>query len=122
SDAFQSADTQIGRTSVGQWNHIVGVLDFAGDEIRIAVNGGPFEPFDVDFGSDFLVAGSNHSGLDLLFNRTFSNRFPGLIDEMALWNFALTQEHVVWLNQNSLKSIPIPEPGTLGLVGLVGAA
>lgn len=121
-DEFQSADSQIGRTSVDQWNHIVGVLDFAGDAIRIAVNGRPFESFDVDFGSDVLVAGSNHSGLDLLFNRTFSNRFPGLIDELALWDFALTQEQVAWLSQNSLAEIPVPEPGTLGAILVLAGA
>ncbi len=51
--------------------------------------------------------------------------FNGLIDEVGIWNYALNQDEVDWLNQNSLNNLGaeaiVPEPSALPLL-LTGLA
>jgi len=117
SDTLQ-AFTTTGTLNASVWNQIVYVLDYANDQIRISLNGGAFETSGtLAFGSNTLIAQNPISGGtgDDTIARAL-NVFRGLIDEVAIWDHALTIEEVQWLNQNSLHSIP--EPGSFSLAGL----
>jgi len=85
-------------TTVGEWYHIAGVYN--GSEIMIYVNGvmegsssysGPI-PTTTD---NFYIGGDVGTG---------SEWFNGLIDEVSLWNKALTQSQIQTVMNDSLSS------------------
>lgn len=57
---------------------------------------------------DTLYVGAHSSGL--------ANVFPGQIDELAIWDTALSSADLEWLHSNSLNSIP--EPAGMALLTL----
>jgi hypothetical protein len=118
-DGFQELASAPGLVP-GQWNHIVGVLDFANDQILVSINGGVFESGSASFGANTFVPGPSLTTPDLIPARTSSSgaRYIGLIDEVAIWSTALSQDDVQWLSQNSLHSIPEPTTMYMAMTGL----
>lgn len=120
---FTSASTA--SISIGQWNQIVTVFDYAAKETRISVNGGAFEVFSTNFNTDTLTVGTATTADVLPYVETNTSRnFSGLFDEVGLWGTALTQDNVEWLNQFSLSSVPEPNSMVLvtcGALALIGS-
>ena len=65
-------------------------------------------------GGTWYVGMLNNPGLPL--------PWLGLMDEVAVWNTALSTDNIAWLQSNSLSTIAIPEPSSLSLLGLLGGA
>lgn len=106
-DGFLSYTTT-GTLVPDQWNHIVGILDYANDQIRVSINGGAFETATIAFGADTLTAGIDGGSPDIIPSRSFRSEYIGLLDEVAIWKTALTLDNVTWLQQNSLHNIRQP--------------
>ena len=89
----------------------------AGGNKSIYVDGSPVEATNaasaiVGNSAPFLIGGVNFSG-------TPTSLYTGLIDEVQVYNQALTGSQIDFLFQNPTQVVP--EPGTLAL-GTVGAA
>ena len=106
-----------GTLTPGAWNHIVAILDAANDQIRVSINGGAFETANVNFGSNTFVAGSTVGTTpDIIPARSANAEYIGLLDEVAIWTSALSEDNVAWLQQNSLHDlVPVPEPSVFFL-------
>jgi hypothetical protein len=106
-----------GLLSPGSWNHVVAVLDFPNDQIRVSINGGAFEVANVNFLANAAVAGGTLGTTpDIVPARSPNSEYIGLLDEVAIWNTALSAENVDWLQHNSLNAVP--EPGALLTAGI----
>ena len=68
---------------------------------------------------DFGVTNGNF-GLAAKFINTFGVPFVGAIDDVGIWNEALTGAQVALLAAGNapLSPLPAPEPGSLALMGL----
>ena len=118
----ESEFVSLGTTSTttvnnGAWHQIVGVYQAGGNE-SIYVDGSPAESTNaasamVGNSAPFLIGGVNQSG-------TPNARYTGLVDEVQVYNQALTAAQIDFLFQNPTQVIP--EPGTLSLFafGIVG--
>jgi len=110
----------------GQWHHIVAVNDPASDldgngdgEILLYVdNGAPLnhkkvitETPPVYDTSEFAIGTGRDGGGNY-------NAYDGLVDEVGIWDHALTAQEVDQWYNNSLSTIP--EPATFVLLGLGG--
>ncbi|KHE93216.1 MAG: PEP-CTERM sorting domain-containing protein [Candidatus Scalindua rubra] len=87
----------------GTWHQLVGVYDVTGNETRLYVDGvhentGPRPPM-VSNTQPFLV-----------------NVGDGHVDEVGIWNHALSDSEVSALYQNATS--PVPEPATIALLGI----
>ena len=110
----------------GDWHHVVWVRTGGGDSITgnaLYIDGAniPLVP-DPIAGSPVAV---NLSASTFLINSTGGlQSFNGIIDEVALYDVALTSEQVL-AHYNSISAIPVPAAIWLfcsGLIGLVGIA
>jgi hypothetical protein len=100
----------------GSWHHIVGVHDEGGN-VSIYVDGA-MEDSDTDHG-----LGDPPSGTPLIFGgcwdgSTVIEHYNGLIDDVQIYNNALTGDEVRYLYANPGKTIVVPEPSTMLLLGL----
>lgn len=121
------------------WTHLASVFDANGDggggTTQHYVNGVPFgdailldgneDPGDDEGG---LVYRANDNSLTLANRSEGDNKdFNGLIDDIAIWNFALPASSIDLLfTGTDPREIPVPEPSTLvlvalGFIGLLGA-
>jgi len=94
----------------GQWNHFVFVKN--GDTKEIWVNGSKFHDGsnNVDFADLFdLYIGAGEGG---------GTGYGGLIDELAVWDDALTQSDIQRLAGGEDPLSVVPEPSSLLLAGL----
>ena len=108
----------------GNWHHVAGVR--AGGQMRIYVDGvmegaRSFNPsYDVT-GIDQLPAyiGAITDNRD---GQVFKN-FDGRLDDIALWNEALSAENIQALADGSVTPLSVPEPAsiTFAWLGLLGA-
>ena len=111
SEFVSQSPTSTTSVNDGAWHQIVAVFN-AGGSHSIYVDGAPMEASTVSpgipsNGAAFLIGGVNQSG-------TPNARYTGLIDEVQVYDQALSDAQIDFLFQN--PSQPIPEPGTLSLI------
>ncbi len=114
---YQNTATTV---NIGQWNHVTMVSSGNGTSVTIYLNGVATVAATINagFAATSLVQNS------YIGNLADFGAFAGIIDEVAIWNTALSSDNVEWLEANSLSQIPIPEPssfiiGGLAAIGLV---
>jgi hypothetical protein len=117
-NSVYEADAAVGPD--GNWQHVVGVYDDANSTISIYVNGQPSgspgttRPIGLRASSDPVSIGSKHLGND----PNYDGFFTGTIDEVAVYNYALTadqiQAHYAAAYGSSLPPTIVlpPEPST----------
>ncbi|MBW1799389.1 MAG: PEP-CTERM sorting domain-containing protein [Deltaproteobacteria bacterium] len=106
----------IPETPINEWFHVTLVLSTGNSSIYL--NGVEFDSsstsFSNIFSTDTIRIGSGHQG---------GRFFNGSIDDVAVYNYALTMEQIE--SHIEAASAPIPEPTTMfllgsGLIGLAG--
>ncbi len=128
-----SGDTSMMRTYVGQllltpdvavtheqWQHVAQVYTTEGSDTRL----------DVYVDGVLAITGTqatssmNFSGLNFgdYRNGTSDRDWDGMIDEVAIWDRAVTSTEVTELYNLGLNGQAIPEPATLGMVAAFGGA
>ena len=97
-DSFQETTSASALTS-GKWHHVIGVLNFTNDTITIYVDSIESINTSVSFGSNTYVNGSKTTESDTIgVNGTTGNRyFPGKIDDVRIYNRALSQAEITAL-------------------------
>ena len=84
-----------------EWTHIAIVRDLGARKLRWYVNG----RFAVECDSPYPAAKS--AGLSLFIGKGFASNFAGLIDEVGIWNRALTDEEVDEVCRHNRPSGPL---------------
>lgn len=88
----------------GIWNHVVGIYDSASSKLKIFVNGEKTEVTASGTTSsttaNFAIGTRYVGGGD-----TATNFFDGIIDDVAVWNRALTDAEVLSLYQTQVKKV-----------------
>jgi hypothetical protein len=101
-DDFRSARFEVD-IPITEWTHLVGMLDFDGDEIRLYVNGKPLTPYDTlnanswtetTYGPRVVVSGSEVDAVGADSNYGLSCYFHGCIDEVAVYTNVLSAERI----------------------------
>jgi hypothetical protein len=113
--AWQLVPSSTGAATVGTWKHLAFV--WTNNSMQFYINGAPTGSVtsNFDFGS-----GNGNFGLAAKFINTFGTSFDGVIDDVGIWNEALTGAQVAQLaaGNSPLPPPPAPEPGSLLLLGL----
>lgn len=96
-----------------QWNHIVLVSANNGQDLTVYLNGVAFNSAGgkasySDTSNDPAMVGNASS--------VFKYRLDGAIDELAIWNTALSSTDIAWLQTHSIATIP--EPSTIIVLGI----
>ncbi len=110
--------------AAGQWHLVAAIFDYANDQIRISIDGGALQTFSVNWNASAYVNEANPSTVVDTLSRSdgAANSFwKGYIDDVAVFNSALTQDDITFLYENGL--VAIPEPTTLlsASLGIIGA-
>jgi hypothetical protein len=107
--SFQ-AGTHSTALTAGNWHFIVGIFDYANDQIRISIDNGTFETTAVTFASSTYINSTPPSSLYDVVGSGENGEHPltGYIDEVAIFNSAISQDDVNFLYQNGLSAIPEP--------------
>lgn len=112
-------NTAVGTTTVtdGQWHCLIATYNTIDSTLRLYVDGSPesllaTKPI-INNAVAFMVGGVTVNG-----NQT--NNFDGVIDEVQLYDYALTQDQVTFLTRNPGQAVPVP--GTLGLALVAAGA
>jgi hypothetical protein len=106
SSSFQSFESVGGVLKVGETHFVAAVIDYANDTIRLHVDD---QVFTAPAGSISFLETATPS-TDSSNGEIAASNFDGVIDDVRLYNTALSESEV--------QAIPIPEPGSLGLVAL----
>jgi hypothetical protein len=113
SEFVSQSPTSTSSVNDGVWHQIVAVFN-AGGTHSIYVDGSPVEASTASQGipsngAAFLIGGVNASGSP-------SARYTGLIDEVQVYDQALSDAQIDFLFQNPTQVVP--EPGTLSLLAV----
>jgi concanavalin A-like lectin/glucanase superfamily protein/PEP-CTERM motif-containing protein/calcineurin-like phosphoesterase family protein len=111
----------------GEWHHLVGVVDNAADRVRLYVDG--VQRASVAWTAATLSDGDNEEiaiGSDSDFDNGTNHAFDGSIDDAQIYSYALSTAQIGYLFDNPGEMLtlsgdsgsPVPEPGSLGLIGL----
>ena len=94
----------VGATPVndGEWHHIVGVKD--GNEVRIYIDG------EADGAAPAVDATYGENDQPLVFMVHFDRWFPGMIDEVAIFNRALTENEIEQVMDGLAPNVLSVEP------------
>jgi len=116
SEFVSQSPTSTSSVNDGLWHQIVGVYN-AGGTHSIYVDGSPAEANTTsqsvpDLGAPFLIGGVR----EIAGTNNPEARYTGLVDEVQVYNQALTNDQIDFLFQNPTQVVP--EPGTLSLLGL----
>jgi len=131
SDSFQQAniDFLAAGGSAGEWHHLVGILDYPRDQIRLYVDGLLAGAQNVTFASNSYTVGASMTEPDSIGSSPNGGYlFQGLLDEVAFYAFALDDPNGDGLRTDSrvwahYTAATLPEPQSLGLLalGAIGA-
>ncbi|MDB6021645.1 MAG: hypothetical protein JWQ04_1502, partial [Pedosphaera sp.] len=126
-DAKNAAHNANGNIAPGNaWQHVVGVCDEPNGAVRLYVNGvlnaTTTISGGIQMGTSPISIGSRESG----FNSTYDLNFLGLIDEVAIYNYALSAAQVqnhflaannpvvtLYMNPSGTNTVLTWSPGTL---------
>ena len=113
-----TAAANLPTTSNGNWIHIVAVNDPTAGNSKIYVNG-------VQSGADGSVI--NLSSTDLQWTmgtywNSNSYNYTGALDDVQVYDEALSAGDVTFLFNNAGSTVAVPEPSTTALLGLGGLA
>ena len=113
SEFVSQSPTSTSSVNDGVWHQIVAVFNTGGTH-SIYVDGSPVEASTASQGipsngAAFLIGGVNQSG-------TPNARYTGLIDEVQVYDQALSDTQIDFLFQNPTQVVP--EPGTLSLLSV----
>jgi hypothetical protein len=94
-DAFQTAQSTA-QYAVGPWYHVAGVLDFAGDAIRIYVDGALDSSTAVTFGSDTYVhtASAEKPRIGSRYDDDSAFRLNGILADVRLYVRQLSAQEI----------------------------
>lgn len=110
SDSFQSAT--FAYPSLSTWNHLVGVLDYQNDRIKIYINGVLRQNLPVTFGSSTYAQGAPSATYKDSIGAAYTadvvqDMVDGLIDDVKVWGYALTDYQVrTEFNQGAVRFGP----------------
>jgi hypothetical protein len=90
-DSFQS--TTFAYPSLNQWHHVIGVLDFANNQIKIYLDGQLVKTTTVTFGSTTYVNNTPTSA-DTIGSGSGADFFQGTIDEPKIYTYARSAAQV----------------------------
>lgn len=126
-DGFQEISSSAAITA-GEWHLVVGILDFANDQVKISVDGGALQSAAASFNSATYVNEANPSTeVDTVSEGAIlgNNPWKGYVDEVAIFDTALNPDDITFLYQNGLSAIPEPAslvPATLGVIAMLRLA
>ena len=101
-------------TPDGQWHHIVGILDYRDKEIRIYIDGVAALVESATFAASAYTPGTSFTQTDSIGASPGGGSFwDGLLDEVAIYAYALSAEQV-W---EHYQTATVPEPATVVLLG-----
>jgi hypothetical protein len=117
SEFVAQAPTSTTSVNDGLWHQIVGVFN-AGGTHSIYVDGSPLEAFSnspgvPDLGAPFLIGGVR----EIAGTNNPEARYTGLIDEVQVYDQALTDAQITALFQNPSQAVPEPSAAALLLGG-----
>lgn len=104
-DAFQSTTTTV---PLNQWTHIVGIINYSGDNITIYKNGVQVTSTAATFGQNSWTQGTPQAvGNDMLgaYVSLTTEYFNGLADEIRVYNRALSAQEVKTLYQSGAAKL-----------------
>lgn len=81
----------------GEWHHVAAILDIAGDQIRMYIDGQPVASNDgrtVSFGATSYQPGQPSQPDAIGMSPAQAGRFTGALDDIAVWGVALTAEQI----------------------------
>lgn len=121
SNSFQKK--LVGFSSTNTWRHVVGVLDFGDDEIRVYIDGALANPGDTAANFEATSYSLGTPGADPSIGAFrngdgLSRYFDGAIDEVALYGRELSDADIA--EHYDLMPPPMPEPTTALLLGTLG--
>lgn len=101
-DSFQSTTTTE-TFNTGTWYHLVGILDYANDQLKIFIDGKLVKSSSVSFANSAFTKGTLTSSYKGGIGKAVGeNPFHGLIDDVRIYNYALTPEQIkLVMNDNS---------------------
>lgn len=105
--------------------HVVGVLDFANKQILTYVNGELKDTVSGRvWGSTSFTPGAGRSVIGGVANglTDYASNFNGTLDEVAFYNTGLTSAQVLTHYNAAFSPTAVPEPSSLVLFGIEGAA
>jgi len=103
-----------------QWQHVAQVYTTEGANTRLTV----YVDGVLEITGTTATSYMDFSGLNFGDCRdgTYDRDWDGMIDEVAIWDRAITSEEVTELHTLGLTGQAIPEPATLGMVAAFGGA
>jgi len=124
-DSYLTISTEF--STINQWTHLVCVVDYAQDNIKIYLNGKQAVSQSVDFTSSSYVYGGNPTQHDQI-GRTPDklNHYRGCIDELAIYTKALTPAQIQTHYSSQTPHEPAPlwisqigysDPATRKMIG-----
>ena len=91
-----------------QWINIIGVVDMSSNLAKLYINGTEASNSSTSEGFDSISLGQGNSTSKILGGRStlfpIDNRFYGEMDDLAIWNRALTQEEITTLYESEVLS------------------
>lgn len=123
-DGFQSATSAAGVVTAGTWIHLAVTLNYSNNSISFFANGEFLSTSTgINWGVGTASSNTYSNGIAIGSNSasaTSGEQFGGLIDELRVYNTALTPAEIT-----SVYAAQIPEPSSIGLamlasVGMLG--
>ncbi len=96
-DAYNKYEYSLDPFMVGEWNHVVGVMDYENNDIRLYINGQEQTPREgsVDFGSDTYKRKTTNERDSIGRSPNGTEYFKGNLDDIRVYRTSLSSEEVL---------------------------
>ncbi|WP_332696306.1 LamG-like jellyroll fold domain-containing protein [Halalkalibacter lacteus] len=96
-DAYNKYEYSLDSFIVGEWNHVVGVMDYKNNDIRLYINGQEQTPSGgaVNFGSDTYIRGTTSEPDSIGRSPNGTEYFNGSLDVISVYRTSLSSEEVL---------------------------